>query len=124
MRYVGLNTDGSVNAGLGNFMAPQPGIAEVPIDETSAEFLQAFPANTPQDLHNAAIDAQIDAMERATMYPRGVREALMAYARDKAAEYAESHPGVTADQVLAVNPGYQRMKQFDDQVAALRAQRI
>jgi hypothetical protein len=61
--------------------------------------------------------SQIDALERATLLSRPVRDVLLALMEEKAASL-----GLTPAQLRQVNPGYRRVKDLDDQIAALRAQ--
>lgn len=56
------------------------------------------------------IRADIDSQERSAMLPRVVREFMLGY---MTATYAPAQ--------LALNPGYVKVKAFDDQIALLRA---
>lgn len=60
---------------------------------------------------------QIDALERQNMIPRVTREALLAYA-----VFIAQSGGVPEAQLYAENIAYRKMKDFDAQIAALRAQ--
>jgi len=67
--------------------------------------------------HRAAIQSQIDALERKEQYPRLTREVLLAIAvREAAAQ------GVDEPTLYGANVGYQKLKDFDAQIAALRSQ--
>lgn len=79
----------------------------VPITPEEAEDLRPTPQVDPKDL----IRAQIAQMEREQMMPRATREFMLLF--------MESNFPAEA---LAVNPGYQAVKAFDTQIAALRAQ--
>lgn len=63
----------------------------------------------------ATAAAQIDALERQHMLPRPVRDVLLALMEKEAAAL-----GITPTQLRAVNPGYRRVKELDEQIAALR----
>lgn len=58
-----------------------------------------------------SIKSQIDAMERTQLMPRATREFMLMFMEMNA----------TAE-VLAVNPGYQAVKAFDNQIRDLRGQ--
>lgn len=58
-----------------------------------------------------SIQSQIDAMERTQLMPRATREFMLMFMELNAPA-----------EVLAVNPGYQAVKAFDEQIKALRAQ--
>lgn len=64
-----------------------------------------------------AIQDQIDALERQYMLPRITREALLATAITMA-----TSSNVTEAQLYAGNIAYRKMKDFDNQIAQLRAQ--
>jgi hypothetical protein len=67
---------------------------------------------------NAAIQAQIDAIEQATLTNRGAREGWITLIRREAAAQ-----GVTDDAVIAsINPFFKKLKEIDAQVKALRDQ--
>jgi hypothetical protein len=59
----------------------------------------------------AQAEADIDAMERASMIPRATREFMIGYAE-----------ATFTPEQLAANIGYQKVKAFDNQIRALRAQ--
>lgn len=75
--------------------------------------------------HNAAIDAQIEALERQYLCPRFVREKMLT---EEALAFAASHPGLTQEQVVAAlttpgpdfNPGFTKLFLFDVQIVNLR----
>ena len=58
-----------------------------------------------------AIRAQIEALERQYLMPRATREFMLLFMEAQA-----------APEVLAVNPGYQAVKAFDEQIKTLRSQ--
>jgi len=60
--------------------------------------------------------AQIDALERLHMLPRPVRDVMLGLMEKEAAAL-----GLTPTQLREVNPGYRRVKELDEQIAALRA---
>ena len=72
-----------------------------------------------------AIQAQIDAIEQATMVPRVTREMMLLWASDMAAREAErltaAGTPVTKEQILAANSGYQKTLIVEAQIRALRA---
>lgn len=65
----------------------------------------------------AAIQSQIDTLERTQLLPRVTREGLLAAAVALAATQ-----GVTEPTLYAQNVAYHKLKDFDTQIAALRAQ--
>ena len=67
------------------------------------------PADIPDP--KLAIQASIDSQERAVMLPRGTREFMLAY---MTATFTSTQ--------LASNPGFLKIKAFDDRITALRAQ--
>lgn len=73
----------------------------------------------PLTSHDIAVlaMASMEALERQYMLPRVTREALLAYAVQIAALN-----GATEAQLYAENPAYRRVKDFDSQIALLRAQ--
>ena len=60
--------------------------------------------------------AQIDALERLHMLPRPVRDVMLGLMEKEAAAV-----GLTPAQLRVANPGYRRVKELDEQIAALRA---
>ena len=62
------------------------------------------------------IAAEIDAIERQYLLARPVRDVLLPLMEAKAAEL-----GYTPAQLRIANPGYRRVKELDEQIAALRA---
>ena len=119
MRYIGRNQDDTINTAIGHYARPQPGRAEEAIDDADPEFLAAFPTETQTAQHNAAIDAQIDALERVQQLPRVVREYLLT---DFAAKAAAQ--GMTEPQLYAASVAYKKVKDFDQQIRALRLLRV
>jgi len=81
-------------------------------------------AERAEAARKAAIQAQIDAIERDTGVPRVTREMMLTYAEDlaarTAAELTASGEPTTAEQLLAENIAYVRTKAVDDQIRALR----
>jgi hypothetical protein len=79
---------------------------------------------------NATIDGQIDALERAQLCPRFVREGLLIqWVRAAiAAGVAPDLAGVTAalrnSQSPAFDAGFARLYAFDQSIVALRAQKV
>lgn len=65
----------------------------------------------------ASIQAQIDALEREVILPRVTREFMLANMEAVAASQ-----GVTPEQLRASHYGYRRVKEFDEQIEALRGQ--
>ncbi|HWT40970.1 MAG TPA: hypothetical protein VN081_06955 [Dongiaceae bacterium] len=68
----------------------------------------------------AEIQAQIDQLERESLMNRGSRELAMRQIEERAQLDATAEN--TAEQILAAQPFYARLKQVDDQVSALRVQ--
>lgn len=87
----------------------------VAISDDEAAQLQA-PRTPSAEEVKAAIQKQIDDLERGYMMPRATREALLAYA----VTLAEAKGGTEA-QLYAANIAYRKVKDFDQQIAALRA---
>lgn len=85
---------------------------------TDAE-VQAHLAPAPRN-----VAAEIAALEQATMLPRPVRDYMLEDMENRAAEAGASQ-GLTREQSIAVlrsrNAGYRRVKELDEQIAALRA---
>lgn len=103
MRYFRDAGDGFYAAS--DWVSPSEGWQEL----TEAEWLLSNPqvVGNPSD----AIRAQIDALERQQLMPRATREFMLMFMELNAPA-----------EVLAVNPGYQAVKAFDEQIKALRAQ--
>ena len=76
----------------------------------------APPPPTPEEAQSL-IQLQIYAMEREKMLPRIVREMTIAQLEQWATQQ-----GYPLDQFRLVNKGYRMIKEFDEQIAALRAQ--
>lgn len=68
---------------------------------------------------NAAIYAEINALEAAAMIPRVSREFMLGIALKEALA-----AGYTEAQFIAVNIGYAKLKAQDDQIKTLRAQLV
>lgn len=82
---------------------PQEGWTEITAEQAQAYIAAPDPA--------AAIQAQIEALERQQLMPRATREFMLMFMEANASA-----------EVLAVNPGYLAVKQFDNQIVALRGQ--
>ena len=83
-------------------------------------------APTPQQIEAqrvAAIDAQIDTLERQAMLPRLVREDLMMRFVQAAAGAGISEAQLLDTGHAAYSPGYAKMHTFNAAIMALRAQR-
>ena len=76
-------------------------------DASGAPVLLDLPAPN----HALVITSQIDALERQYLMPRATREFMLMFMEANAPA-----------EVLAVNPGYQAVKAFDNQIVALRGQ--
>lgn len=100
----------------------------LPDDPKYIEYLRwVAKGNTPEldeAEHKAAVQAQIDTIERDTAVPRVTREMMLTYAEDlaarTAAEMSANGEPTTAEQLLAANIAYVRTKAVDDQIRALR----
>lgn len=75
-----------------------------------------FAAPVVNEPPNAAIDAQIVALEGTT--ERGIREAMLA-----ALVFMAASQGITEPELYASNYGYRKARDLDNAIAALRAQR-
>jgi hypothetical protein len=68
--------------------------------------------------------AQIDALEREHQMPKVTREFMLASMEEKAIELGATQ-GLTPEQSIAAlragNPGYRKVKELDERIAALRA---
>jgi hypothetical protein len=87
------------------------------ITKEEADILTAPPAPTAQQQRDA-IQAQIDSLESATHMNRFVREAMLLISVQQAQAL-----GLTEPQLYAVNIGYKKIKDLDDQIVALRTQK-
>lgn len=76
-------------------------------------------APSPADAQDrlAAIQGQIDELEKQTQLPRVTREFMLASMENMAAAQ-----GLTPDQLYQANIGYRKVKDLDNQIKALRAQ--
>lgn len=74
--------------------------------------VQAIPA-TPSEIARF----RIETMEREQLMPRATREFMLTFMEAQALEM-----GVTQETLMAKNALYRRVKQFEDQITALRAQ--
>jgi hypothetical protein len=70
-----------------------------------------------------SVAAEIDALERQHLMPRAQREFMLTYMETEAAK-AGAEQGLTPEQSVAVlrarNAGYRKVKELDEQIAALR----
>lgn len=73
------------------------------------ELPDAEPITAPDP--TIAIQSQIDDLEQQQIMPRATREFMLMFMEANAPA-----------EVLAVNPGYQAVKAFDNQIVALRGQ--
>lgn len=80
------------------------------ITDEEADSLRAKPAEPVPPA------AQIDALERLHMLPRPVRDVMLGLMEKEAAAV-----GLTPAQLRLANPGYRRVKELDEQIAALRS---
>lgn len=87
------------------------------VEITSEEYAALINRPLTADEMREQILAFIDGLERRYMIPRATREALLAYAVAIAAS-----SGVSEAQLYAGNIAYRKVKDFDAQIAALRAQ--
>lgn len=79
--------------------------------------------------HNAGIDRQIAAVEAANLAPRFSREAiLVGIVKDHMRDYSVNSATAIAELTTVGGPrfnaGFVRLKALDDQIKALRAQRL
>lgn len=82
---------------------------------TEAEVDAHIAASQPSQTQ--IIKYQIEQIERETLMNRAVREFMLANA-----EMIAASQGYTPEQLYQVNVGYRRVKDIDNQIAALRAQ--
>lgn len=87
----------------------------VPISEQEADAIRAAATPAPDPVEQ--VKAQINGIERETLMNRAVREFMLAQA-----EAIASGQGYTPGQLYAVNLGYRKVKDVDNQIAGLRAQ--
>lgn len=123
-KLVEMQTDATAGTLIDNAVAAgyvREELEEQEVDAAGyAAVLAAQPGQpTEKDLHNADIDAQIDTLERGALLPRGVREFIL-----PSMVKIGTDLGLTEEQLYAQQPGYKRLKDFDDQIKALRAQRL
>lgn len=77
------------------------------------EELAALPAAQTEVRDYAA---EIEALERQTLLPRPVRDFMLI-----SMEIQAAGQGITPAELRDRNPGYRRVKELDEQIAALRA---
>lgn len=94
---------------------------QVTTRDLTPEELAAIPAPQPVVRNYAA---EIEALERETLLPRPVRDFMLISMEQAAAEQGATQ-GLTPTQSIAIlranNSGYRKVKEFDEQIAALRA---
>jgi uncharacterized small protein (DUF1192 family) len=79
--------------------------------------------NTPKDpeqiaaMEKAEKQAEIDRIEAAAMLPRVTREFMVGWMEERAVSM-----GLTVEQLRADHFAYRKVKELDEQIAALRAQ--
>lgn len=100
-----------LRAALGDQAAPY----EVLIAEVEATYQKPSPEEIAAT-ERAAIQGQIDALERQHLMPRIARETFIFQAEERALEM-----GLTLEYLRAKNKGYAGLKALDEQIAALRA---
>jgi len=93
----------------------------------AAQIVAAFDVEKAE--HNAGIDAQIAAIEAANLAPRFSREAILIgilkdHMRDFSVDAATALAQLTTVGGARYNAGFVRLKGLDDQIKALRAQRL
>lgn len=79
------------------------------------------PILTPNEAANAAINAKIDALERASMLNKGSREMEIYLLEKEAREYSATY-GLTEEQILSGNVYYPKLKALDADARALERQ--
>lgn len=86
-------------------------------DEETAQHLAGPPAPSAHE--------QIEALERQHMLPRATREFMLTFMEATAIQQGAGQ-GLTAPQAIAAlragNSGYRKVKELDEQIAALRGQ--
>lgn len=97
--------------------------ASIPADPANTDYSKYLDwlvnGNTPQPPEPPTPPtpaAQIEALERATLLPRPVRDVLLALMEKEALA-----AGISLILLRAKNSGYRRVKELDEQIAALRA---
>ena len=93
----------------------------------AAQIVAAFDVERVE--HNAGIDAQIASIEAANLAPRFSREAILIgilkdHMRDFSVDAATALAQLTTVGGARYNAGFVRLKGLDDQIKALRAQRL
>ena len=117
---VRKNRDGTYTADL----------AQDATDEQRAQAAQIVAAFDVERVEqNAGIDAQIAAIEAANLAPRFSREAILIgilkdHMRDFSVDAATALAQLTTVGGARYNAGFVRLKGLDDQIKALRAQRL
>ncbi len=90
-------------------------------------FSKPEPPELSADERRAAIQDEIDALERQDLAGRFVRESLLVFGADMAERMAEKMTAAgqptTKEQVLAATPGYQKALALNERIVALRALR-
>ena len=93
----------------------------------AAQIVAAFDVERVEQ--NAGIDAQIAAIEAANLAPRFSREAILIgilkdHMRDFSVDVATAIAELTTANGPRYNHGFTKLKALDDQIKALRAQRL
>lgn len=89
---------------------------ELRVLDLSPEEIAALPVEDPKVVHNSGIDRQIAALEATRPgFVRGVREFMLGISQIVKAQGGPD---------LMLTPGMQNVKSLDDQIKALRSQRL
>lgn len=120
MRYYRYPVTGDVFAFESQAERERWGAPEL-VEMNSAEVLAHLQAVSEQEPDYAA---QIEALEREHMAPKWQRDFTLG-AMEREAVSIGAGQGLTPEQSIAVlragNPGYRKLKELDEQIAALRA---
>lgn len=106
--------------------------ANIPADPANADWIQyqfwLTAGNTPQAVElppAPSAHEQIEALERQHMLPRATRDFMLTFMEATAIQQGAGQ-GLTAPQAIAAlragNSGYRKVKELDEQIAALRGQ--
>lgn len=95
----------------------------------AAKAVRETPPPPPPSAPNAAIDAQIRALELQQLLPRVTREVHLAvvvkdYMRERGVTAATAIAQLTDPAHAGYNLGFTKLKAFDDRIKALREQRV
>lgn len=97
------------NANNDTCLSDEPIEGWIEIDAQQLLDIQAARRIAPDP--SSTIQSQIEAMEREQLMPRATREFMLLFMETN-----------FTPELLAVNPGYQAVKAFDNQIVALRGQ--